>query len=148
MRVGDQVRRPGVTIEADATIHQAARLMEEQNLGSLVVVDGGSPVGIVTDRDLVRRGLAHALAPDARVDGVMSSPVVSIDAEEDATVAFRTFRNHPIRRLVVTEADAVHGVLTVDDLVINLSSQLADIARPVTAETVFGHRDPSVPAIG
>lgn len=146
MRARDGVRRNGVTIEADETIHRAARVMEEAGVGSLVVVDRGAIAGIVTDRDLVRRALAKSLAPDARVDGVMSSPVVTIDADDDIHVAFARFGEHAIRRLVVTAGSEVFGVLTVDDLMINLSSQLSDLARPVTAETIFGQRDAAVPA--
>jgi CBS domain-containing protein len=146
MRVRDGVRRSGITVESDETVQRSAAVMEEAGVGSLVVLDNGSIVGIVTDRDLVRRALARSLAPDARVDGVMSSPVVTIDADADLNTAYARFRDHAIRRLVVTVGDSVLGVLTVDDLLMNLSAQLADIARPVTAETIFGQRDAAVPA--
>ena len=146
MQVRDEVRRSGVTIEADESVHRAAVVMEEAGVGSLVVVDRGSVVGIVTDRDLVRRAMARSLTPEARVDGVMSSPVVTIDADAEESTAYARFREHPVRRLVVMADDDVVGVLTIDDLMINISSHLADLARPVTAETIFGHRDPVVPA--
>lgn len=147
MRVRDGLRRSGVTVEVDETVHRAAVLMEETGVGSLVVLDRGAIAGIVTDRDLVRRALAKSLAPDARVDGVMSAPVVTIDADADVHAAHAEFREHPIRRLVVTTGEGeVLGVLTIDDLLINLSAQLGDLARPITAETIFGQRDPSVPA--
>lgn len=148
MRVRDGVRRNGVTIEAEETIHRAAQLMDQAGVGSLVVLDGGTLAGIVTDRDLVRRAMASSLEPEARVDGVMSAPVVTVDADADIHVAFSTFAEHPVRRLVVTTGDDVFGVLTVDDLMINISSHLADLARPVTAETIFGQRDAAVPASG
>ncbi|MDZ7676095.1 MAG: CBS domain-containing protein [Acidimicrobiales bacterium] len=146
MRVRDGLRRNGVTIEGDETVHRAAVLMEEAGVGSLVVLDHEAVVGVVTDRDLVRRAMAKSLAPDARIDGVMSSPAVTLDADADLHAAYAQFREHPIRRLVVTSDGDVVGVLTIDDLLINLSAQLGDIARPVTAETIFGQRDPSVPA--
>ncbi len=147
MQVRDQVRRNGITITADETVHHAAMVMEEAGVGSLVVVDQDSVVGIVTDRDLVRRAMAKSLAPEARVDGVMTAPVVTIDADDDVRTAYERFREHPIRRLVVTAGDEVVGVLTIDDLLINISSHLADLAIPITAETVFGQRDPAVPAV-
>lgn len=147
MRVRDGLRRSSVTIEADETVHRAAQMMEEAGVGSLVVLDRGAVAGIVTDRDLVRRAMAKSLAADARVDGVMSSPAVTIDADADLHAAYARFREHPVRRLVATtEGGEVLGVLTIDDLLINISAQLADLARPVTAETIFGQRDPSVPA--
>lgn len=81
MRSMDAVRRSGVGIRPDQTIHHAAVLMEQAGVGSLAVIEGDDLVGIVTDRDLVRRGLARSLTRDARVDGVMTSPVVTISAE-------------------------------------------------------------------
>lgn len=147
MRIRDGLRRNSVTIEVDETVHRAAVVMEEAGVGSLVVIDAGAVVGIVTDRDLVRRAMARSLARDARIDGVMSSPVVTIDADADLHAAYTQFREHPVRRLVVTVgAGQVLGVLTVDDLLINISAQLGDLARPVTAETIFGQRDAAVPA--
>jgi CBS domain-containing protein len=148
MRAREGVRREGVSIEADATVHRAAVVMEERRVGSLVVTDGGRIVGFVTDRDLVCRAMARSLSPEARVDAVMSTPVRSIDAEADVAAAFAAFREHAVRRLVVTsDGNDVVGVLTVDDLLMNVSAQLGDLVRPVTAEALFGQRDPAVPAM-
>lgn len=146
MRVRDGVRRVGVTIEPDQTVSTAARIMEESGVGSLVVVDEGGVAGIVTDRDLVRRVMAPGLDPDARIDHVMSTPVVTVQAEDDLTSAFGRFRDHALRRLVVLDGSALVGVLTIDDLLIDLTSQLGDLMRPVTAETIFGQHDSPVPA--
>lgn len=146
MRVRDAVRRNGVTIEGDETVHRAAVIMEEAGVGSLVVLDHGTVVGVVTDRDLVRRVMAKSLAPDARVDGVMSSPAVTVDADADLHDAYAVFRDHPVRRIVVTASGNVVGVVTIDDLLVNLSAQLGDLVRPVTVEAIFGQRDPHVPA--
>lgn len=146
MRVREGVRRNGVTIEATESVHRAAVMMEESGVGSLVVTDGGTIAGIVTDRDLVRRAMARSLDPTARVDGVMSTPVVSIDADEDLHAAYATFGAHAVKRLVVTDENGLVGVLSVDDLLIDTSALLADLIRPVTAETIFGQRDPAVPA--
>ncbi len=146
MRVRDGVRRSGLSVQPDQTIHQAAKLMDDQSVGSLVVVDRGAVVGIVTDRDLVRRAMAKSADPSARIDSVMSTPVVSIDAGAELESAFGLFREHALRRLVVTDSGSFVGVLTVDDLMINLTSHLGDLVRPVTAETIFGQHDSPVPA--
>jgi len=146
MRAIELIRRSGVAVAPDRTMRDAAEIMERSGVGALAVLDGDHLVGIVTDRDLVRRGLARGLDPDVRVDALMSSPVVTIDAAADVHSAFAIFRTNAVRRLVVTERGRFAGVLAIDDLLINLSADLADLVRPVTAETIIGHRDTPVPA--
>lgn len=146
MRTMDAVRRSGVGIEPDRTVRDAAAVMEQSGVGALAVIDGDRLVGVVTDRDLVRRALARGLAPDARVDGVMSAPVVTIDADADLHDAFALFRTHAVRRLAVVRGQQFVGMITVDDLLVDLAGDLADLARPVAAEVLFAHRDSPVPA--
>src|SRR5665213_636380 len=99
MRTIEAVRRSGVGIGPERTIRDAALVMQETGIGALAVIDGEHLVGIVTDRDLVRRGLARDLPADARVDAVMSSPVIAIDADADLHDTFALFRTHAVRRL-------------------------------------------------
>jgi CBS domain-containing protein len=147
MRTIDGVRRSGVGIAPDRTIHDAAAIMEEAGVGALAVLDGDELVGILTDRDLVRRALAKGLSPDARADATMSAPVLTIDADADLHDAFAMFRTHPVRRLAVVRDGRFVGMLTIDDLLINLAADLADLTRPITAEVLFGQRDAAVPAV-
>ncbi len=147
MQTTEAVRRPGLGVDAACTIQQAAKLLDEVGVGSVVVVDADDrPLGIATDRDLVRRGIAHGLSPEARVDSVMTSPAVVIDADTDLHDAFAAFRRHAIRRLVVVRDGRLVGTLTVDDLLVNLAADLNDLTRPVTAEVLFPHRDSPVPS--
>lgn len=146
MRAIEGIRRSGVAIGPERTMREAAEIMERSGVGALAVLDGDHLVGIVTDRDLVRRGLARRLDPHARVDSMMSSPVVAIEADADLRAAYAIFRENAVRRLAVTERGRFVGVLSIDDLLINLSADLADLVRPVTAETIYGHRDSPVPA--
>ena len=147
MRTIDGVRRSGVGIAPDRSIREAAAIMEEAGVGALAVLDGDELVGILTDRDLVRRGLARGLSPEARADSVMSAPVVTIDAGADLHDAFALFRTHAVRRLAVVHHARFVGMLTIDDLLINLAADLVDLTRPVTAEVLFGQRDAPVPAV-
>jgi len=146
MRTIDAVRRSGVGIGPERSIEDAAVVMDQAGVGSLAIVDAGRVVGIVTDRDLVRRGLAKGLSHDARVDAVMTTPVVTIDADADLHDAFALFRIHAVRRLAVMRGAAFVGMVTVDDLLVDLASDLGDLARPVTAEVLFAHHDSPVPA--
>jgi CBS domain-containing protein len=148
MKVIEHTRRSAVAVEVDAPISDVARTMEAAAVGAVAVLDGGALVGIVTDRDLVRRALAHRLDPAARVDGVMSSPVVTIAATADIREAFPLFAEHAIRRLaIVDERGSFVGVLSADDVLMNLSADLQAVVRPVAAEVLFGHRDAEVPAL-
>lgn len=146
MKVIDAVRRSGVGIGPERTIRDAAVLMEASGLGALAVIDGDRLVGIVTDRDLVGRALACDLAPDARVDGVMTMPVVTIPDDADLHEAFALFRRRAVRRLAIVRGEEFVGMVTIDDLLIDLAADLHDLARPVAAEVLFAHRDSAVPA--
>jgi CBS domain-containing protein len=119
--------------------------MEQTGVGALAVLDGERLVGIVTDRDLVRRGLAQGLPTDARVDGIMSTPVVTIDADADLHDAFALFRTHAIRRLAVVRGGQFVGMITIDDLLVDVSADLADLSRPVEGEMLFAQRDSPLP---
>jgi CBS domain-containing protein len=147
VRTIDTVRRWGVAVEPATTIRDTAQLMEQAGVGAVAVVDGEALVGIVTDRDLVRRALAREYPGDARIDSVMSSPVVTIDADADLHEAYAVFRTHAVRRLAVTNDGRFVGTVTIDDLLIDLAADLSDLARPVTAEVLFAHRDSEAPAV-
>lgn len=146
MKVSDGIRKRGLSVAPDCTLRKVAELMEANAVGSIAIVEDDVAVGIVTDRDLVRRAVARGVAPDARVDSVMSSPVIAIDADADLHGTFRLFEQHAIRRLVVERKGKFEGVLSADDLLIDLAQDLAAVVKPIGAEVLFGHHDASVPA--
>ena len=74
MRTIEAMRRSGVGIGPERSIRDAAEVMEQTGVGALAIIDGDRLVGIATDRDLVRRGLAKGLSHEARVDAVMTAP--------------------------------------------------------------------------
>lgn len=135
-----------MSIRPDKTIRDAATVMDLSGVGSLAITDDDRVVGIVTDRDLVRRGLANGLPVDARVDSVMSSPVITIDADADLDVAFGLFRTHVVRRLAVLRLGHFIGMITLDDLIIDLAADLRDLTGPIKGESLFPQRDGPLPA--
>lgn len=147
MKIIETMHRPPVSISPEGTIAQAAVEMERAGVGALGIVDGDQLVGIVTDRDLVRRALATNTAPDARVDSIMSMPVVTIDASAELHDAFALFRTNAVRRLAVVRNGQFVGIVAIDDLLVHLAADLSDVARPVTAELLFSQHDVSVPAV-
>jgi CBS domain-containing protein len=145
MRTIEAVRRSAVAIEPERSLRDAAVIMEKAGVGALAVIGADGLVGIVTDRDLVRRGMARGLGHDARIDSVMSAPVVTIDADADLHDTFALFRTNAVRRLAVVRDGQLVGVISIDDMLMDLAAELADLARPVTAEVLWGHRDSAVP---
>ncbi len=146
MRAIEAVRRSGIAVTPERTLEETAVVMERAGVGCVAVIDGDTLVGMVTDRDLVRRGLAHGMALDARVDSVMSTPVVTIRADVDIHEAFALLRAHDVRRLAVLDEGRFVGVITVDDLLVSLASDLFALSRPLHNEILSPHRDSPVPA--
>lgn len=104
-----------VTIPSEALVVDAARIMAENDVGSLIVVDHGAPVGIITERDLVVKVLAKNNG-HSPVRDVMSSPVVTIGPETDVFDAARKMLRLGIRRLAVTDGTRLVGIVTERDL--------------------------------
>lgn len=147
MRVSELFRKPPVTLPAGATLSDAAALMDEEVVGAIVVVDDdGRPVGIVTDRDIVLRAVAKRLPPDARLDAVMTTDLVTLPADADVTVAVSVFEERDFRRLPLVDVDdRVVGMITVDDLVVHEVAAFSRLLRPVVGQVLFGHPEPKVP---
>jgi CBS domain-containing protein len=146
MQARDAMRKAPVTVAPDRAIADVAALMDRAVVGGVVVVDDDRLVGIVTDRDLVVRALARRAPVDARVDSVMSTDVVTLDASADVRDAIRIFSSHAIRRLPLVDGGSMVGMITVDDLVVDAASDLAELVRPLTGQLIFGHPEPAVPA--
>jgi signal-transduction protein with cAMP-binding, CBS, and nucleotidyltransferase domain len=136
-----------VTIAPDASIADAADLMNREVVGAVVVVDHDHPVGIVTDRDLVVRGLVRRLPLDARIDSVMTTELVTLPADADLHDAMALFHRHPIRRLPLVEDGRMTGMITVDDVAIDLVSELDSLFRPVTGQVIFGAPEREEPLV-
>jgi len=148
MRPARERARSGVGIAPDRTVADASALMEQAGVGSLAVVDGSHRLlGIVTDRDLVRRVLARGLPSDARIDAVMSTPVVTIDAAADVHAAYAVFHSNAVRRVAVVSGETFVGMLSIDDLLVELVGDLSDLSRPIWAQTLFVQHDSPVPAV-
>ncbi|MBX3350467.1 MAG: CBS domain-containing protein [Nitrospira sp.] len=122
----DQVYRPLsilmattlATIPSDAALLTAAQLMREKRLGSLLTMEAGEIVGIVTECDLVRRGLAiNRAGAHTHISAVMSSPLLSIDVNRTVRDASKAMAEQGVRHLTVTESGKIIGVLSVRDLV-------------------------------
>ncbi|MFD4511164.1 cyclic nucleotide-binding/CBS domain-containing protein [Streptomyces sp. NPDC058457] len=131
MKVAEVMTAPPVHVDPGVSLQEVTQWMTERRVGSVLVVKDGELCGIVTDRDLALRGLGGGLAAGSTVDAVMSADVVTVDADDDLRAAYRTFRRAGVRRLPVLDRGRLVGVLTIDDLFLDVFRQLADLLGPV-----------------
>ncbi len=120
-RVVDVLRHKGsavMTIGPDARAIDAALLMNEHKIGALVVLDVGQIVGIISERDMMRRVVAERKDPEAvPVHEVMTRPVITCQPEATLDEARRTFQTRRIRHLpVVDEHGGLEGLISIGDL--------------------------------
>jgi CBS domain-containing protein len=129
--VEEVMTRDPRTVNADDAIVEAARIMRDSDIGDAVVMDGGQVNGIVTDRDIVVRGVAEGRdAGSTPVSEVCTTGVETIDPGASVDDALRLMREHDIRRLPVTKNGRPVGILSLGDLAVEREpeSTLADIS--------------------
>ena len=142
MNVGEICNREVVFCYRGTPLAEAARLMREHHVGSLVVVvdrlSERVPVGIVTDRDLTVAVLAKGLDPRALTVGDGMSGELATAREQDGLAdALRIMRGRGVRRLpVLTHSGALAGILTIDDLLELVAEELDDFVGIVGRERV------------
>ena len=137
MRVGDVMGRPVRLAEAKDSIADAAAAMADRDVGALPVVEGGQLIGIVTDRDILVRGVAQGVPRTASVRGVMTPKVVRCMAEDEIDEVLGIMADQQIRRMPVCSADGeVIGIFSIGDAARTEEYQeqaaaaLANICRP------------------
>jgi len=119
------------TVNASDTIADAARVMNEADIGDVIVVDNGDVKGIVTDRDIVVRGVAEGRdAQSTSVSEVCSSGTQTIEPGASVDEALQKMRDADIRRLPVVEGGRPVGIVSLGDLAVEREpgSTLADIS--------------------
>lgn len=118
MQVRDAMAKTISTAGPGDTVARVAELMKKEDCGFIPVVNGGRLVGVVTDRDIVIRGLAdgHADVLDEAVNDLMSSDVWTIDAGAPIETAAHEMAAHEVRRLPVVEGGALVGILSYGNL--------------------------------
>ncbi|WGI17045.1 CBS domain-containing protein [Methanonatronarchaeum sp. AMET-Sl] len=116
-----------VTVDVDDDVQSAGIKMADKNIGSVIVVDDGTPVGIITEKDLVHKVLAKGYSPDELVvKDVMTRPLVTIEKEEEINTAIRKMRKLKIERLPVISGKELVGIITSNDI-LSVSPEIFDI---------------------
>ena len=119
-----------VTVEASATVEDAAKLMDERDIGNVLVVENGEVQGIVTDRDIVVRVIAKGNGGDASVREAASTDLQTLEPDSSIEDAIQKMEQGNVRRLPVVEDGKPLGVVSLGDLAEakDQDSALADIS--------------------
>ncbi len=120
MKVGDIVQRPPVTIPAGRTVLEAARLMVENNMGLLVILDQDDKAklaGVISERDIIR-AIGSGKKLDLPVDEASAKQVITVKGSSDVAEAAKAMNKHRIRHVVVVDDQGkLVGVVSMRDLV-------------------------------
>ena len=117
MIVDSLMHRPVVVADAGTSAREAARAMERDRVGCLIVTREGRAVGIVTERDLVFRVLGAARDPDAtHLGDIMSAPIATVTQDASSESAAATMKRRGIKRRLVVRAGEPRGLISVPDI--------------------------------
>ena len=119
MKLRDVMTPRPQTLAPTATIQEAARVMRDTDTGVVPIVDGGKPIGIITDRDIVVRAVAEGGEALGRpVRDLASTDLVTASPELSTRDAVRLMGEHQVRRLLVCEGDMLIGVASIGDIAV------------------------------
>lgn len=136
MTVGDLAREDVVTVTPDTTAVDIAATLADENVGSVIVVEGSDPVGIVTDRDLAVSVIAEgADASTLTASDVMTGDLFTVEPTEGVFDVLAEMCDASVRRVPVVGADGLVGIVTLDDFLVLLATELGNLAGVVEAES-------------
>ncbi|MBT2641136.1 CBS domain-containing protein [Bacillus sp. ISL-41] len=117
-------------------VFEVAVKMKEWNVGSIPIVDEDKLVGMITDRDIVIRGIAEKHPPSSKVESVMSDHLVTATPDMSTKEATKLMADHQIRRLPVVEGEKLVGIVALGDFAVNemtdeqAQNALSEISEP------------------
>lgn len=137
MKVKDIMTKSVAYVNPATTVVEAAQLMQKHNVGSIPVMDQNGVIGIVTDRDIVVRNVAHGRSPQSTpVSDVMTSQVTTASPDMDVDDVSRLMAQQQIRRMPVIENNKLVGIVALGDMAADTrfdteaSAALTEISRP------------------
>jgi len=115
--VGEYMSSPVLRIDSQASVQEAAIMMEKSGVGSLIVEKYGDDVGILTEKELTQKVLAKGVNPEELKVSEVMSPILSMDRYMLIEEANQYMHKNRIRHLAITDDDKIVGMLSVKDLV-------------------------------
>ena len=118
-----------------SSVSEAARIMDERAIGSVLIEENGRVIGIMTERDILRKIVAKGKNPDkVKVKEIMNDPVITIDANEDILEASKIMDEKKIRRLIVVDNGKIVGKITANSISRNLKYMIVREPQVYTRE--------------
>lgn len=130
--VRDIMNSPVVSAAPSDSIQKIAKIMKEEKIGSIIVMDKDKPVGLVTDFDIVVNSVAEDIKPSEIKASDIMNEIQTIESEEGITEAARLLRKHNIKRLGVVYKNRLVGVVSASD-VIAVTPELVDVVSEKAA---------------
>lgn len=126
------------TVRPDTTIQEVVATMTSLDIGSVIIVQGDRPVGIITKRDLISRVVQPCLAPSSlTARQVMTGPLITIDESATVEEAVRLMARQKVKKLPVMSSGKLVGIVTFTDIAFDVPSMLSvmeEICRPCREE--------------
>ena len=139
--VRDAMTENPSSIEASASVVEAARLMREEDIGSLPITDGGKLVGVITDRDITTIVVAEGADPEATSAGDVSSrDPISVEPDKDIEDALQLMARHQVRRLPVVDDGKLVGIVAQADIALTENEKKTGKLLEAISEPSGGER--------
>ncbi len=114
--VRNVMSKPLITVDVETLAKDAIKLMVEKNIGALVVTEKNKPVGIITERDILKKCCPENICMKVKVKEIMSKPLITVESDTPIGSALEMMVEKNIRRLLVTEKGEIVGIVTQKDL--------------------------------
>jgi CBS domain-containing protein len=124
-----------ISIDSSMTVQDAAKMMDDASIGAIVVLENGIAIGIITERDIVRRVVSKGKPLSTNVKDVMSSPLIVINPDDSVWELAQLMKSRKIHRVPAVKDNRLVGMVTTSDVVklcsVGSDSELAKITEQI-----------------
>jgi len=129
------MRKAVVSIDSAMTVKDAATMMDDANVGCVVITRGNAPIGILTERDFVKKIVSQEKSLDTPLAEVMSFPLITVDCDDTVWEAAEIMKKNKIHKVPVEEQGKLIGIITTTDIVkicsVGSDSEMRQIADSI-----------------
>jgi CBS domain-containing protein len=134
LKVRDVMVREVITVDENSSVKEAVDIMNEFQIGSLIVLERGKAKGIVTERDFLRRVIAEAKdVMNTKVKEIMTTPLVVVEPSTDLEEAVKLMFRNKIKKLAVVDANKLVGIVTLTDIA-RFQPRMIEMLRQLAAK--------------